>query len=202
MLPDAVVENARTFYAQGGVAAEPRQAATVMLVRDTSAGLEVYMMRRARTMVFAGGLYAFPGGGVDSRDVDVRAAAVRELHEETGVQGAQLRLWCRWITPEFEPRRYDTWFYLAAMPDGQQARDISGEASWAGWMSPADALRDESVNLLPPTAVTLSELAKLSSVDEAVVSAVNRDLTPVVPKMVWSTDPPTMALPGDDGYED
>ncbi len=126
---------------------------------------------------------------------------MRELHEETGVQDAQLRLWCRWITPEFEPRRYDTWFYVAAMPKNQQARDISGEASWAGWMSPMDALRDESVNLLPPTAVALSELAHLSTVDAVLDRAVNRDLTPVVPKMVWSTDPPTMALPGDDGYD-
>ena len=48
-----------------------RQAATVLLLRDGSAGLEVYLLRRTKGMPFAGGMSAYPGGGVDERDGDI-----------------------------------------------------------------------------------------------------------------------------------
>src|ERR687896_614328 len=54
--------------------AEPRQAATVLLLRDAAEGLEVYVLRRTRGMPFAGGMTAYPGGGVDARDGDVETA--------------------------------------------------------------------------------------------------------------------------------
>jgi 8-oxo-dGTP pyrophosphatase MutT (NUDIX family) len=89
----------------------PKEAATVMLVRDTSAGLEVFLQRRVMGMAFAGGMTVFPGGGVDRRDADTSiawhgpppdwwadrfscdaalaralvCAAVRETFEESGV---------------------------------------------------------------------------------------------------------------------
>ena len=50
--------------------AEPRQAATVLLLRNGEDGLEVYLLRRTRGMPFAGGMTAYPGGGVDPRDGD------------------------------------------------------------------------------------------------------------------------------------
>ncbi len=53
-----------------------RDAATVMLVRDGEAGLEVFMMRRNLGASFAGGMYAFPGGAVDAAD---RTAEVEAL---------------------------------------------------------------------------------------------------------------------------
>ncbi|GAB3457059.1 NUDIX hydrolase [Actinophytocola sediminis] len=89
----------------------PKDAATVMLLRDTDAGLEVFLMRRVLGMAFAGGMTVFPGGGVDRRDADTSlawhgpspawwasrfscdvglaralvCAAVRETFEESGV---------------------------------------------------------------------------------------------------------------------
>ncbi|MFL6097535.1 MAG: NUDIX hydrolase, partial [Blastococcus sp.] len=54
--------------------AEPRQAATVLLLRDGAPGLEVYVLRRTKGMPFAGGMTAYPGGGVDSRDGDTEVA--------------------------------------------------------------------------------------------------------------------------------
>ena len=56
------------------IAAEPKQAATVLLLRDGTPGLEVYLLRRTRGMPFAGGMTAYPGGGVDPRDGDVETA--------------------------------------------------------------------------------------------------------------------------------
>ena len=72
-----------------------------------------------------------------------------------------LRPWARWITPVTEQRRYDTRFFAAALPAGQRARDVSGEADDAAWVEPAAALaaaRRKEIVLLPPTAVTLAEL--------------------------------------------
>ena len=73
-----------------------------------------------------------------------------------------LRPWARWITPVTEARRYDTRFFAAALPGGQRARDVSGEADETAWLEPAAALeaasRRREISLFPPTAVTLGEL--------------------------------------------
>ena len=73
-----------------------------------------------------------------------------------------LGLWARWITPEFEPRRYDTWFFVATLPAGQRARNASTEADRTAWLTPRQALHAYdrgAVQLLPPTLATLRELA-------------------------------------------
>lgn len=62
-----------------------RPAATVMLLRDAPAGVEVFMLRRTTAAVFAGGMYVFPGGAVDDADGGAPMAAVRECFEEAGV---------------------------------------------------------------------------------------------------------------------
>src|SRR6201995_839381 len=79
--------------------------------------------------------------------------------------------WARWITPEASPRRFDTWFFAAALPPGQDATAAPegfadhadpGESDSGTWMRPAAALeaaRAGQITLLPPTAVTLGELA-------------------------------------------
>src|SRR3954451_14199459 len=80
-----------------------------------------------------------------------------------------LRPWAHWITPEVEPRRYDTRFFVAALPTGQRTRDVGGEADQVTWARPQDALdafaRGE-LGMLPPTAFTLGELAAYASVEE------------------------------------
>jgi 8-oxo-dGTP pyrophosphatase MutT (NUDIX family) len=156
---------------------EPRDAATVLLLRPGAQGPEVYVMVRQASMAFAGGMVAFPGGGVDAVDraaVDpFLACAVREVAEETGVAltSSALIAWDAWTTPVQMPRRYRTWFYLAVLPPEAEAADISGEASWAGWVRPADALARvaaEEWRMLPPTYCSLLRLATFSSVEEAV----------------------------------
>jgi 8-oxo-dGTP pyrophosphatase MutT (NUDIX family) len=73
-LPDALVAQARSYAAGDAAPAEPRDAATVVLLRPAvagpSAGPEVYLLRRQTSMAFAGGMCVFPGGGVDPRDFD------------------------------------------------------------------------------------------------------------------------------------
>ena len=110
-LPDHVVEVAREHEDGVRATVEPRDAATVVLLRDSADGPEVYLLRRQVTMDFAGGMCVFPGGGVDPRDFDASVAwagpspaewakrlgtdeetaralvcaAVRETFEESGV---------------------------------------------------------------------------------------------------------------------
>ena len=66
-----------------------KPAATVMLLRDTPQGIEVFMLRRTTAAAFAGGMYVFPGGKVDAADGDgdegYVIAAIRECYEEAGV---------------------------------------------------------------------------------------------------------------------
>jgi 8-oxo-dGTP pyrophosphatase MutT (NUDIX family) len=95
-----------------------------------------------------------------------------------------LGYWAHWITPEFEPRRYDTRFFVARMPDGQLTRDVSGEADRAHWMPASDAARgieDGSMEMLPPTAVTLRQLAAHDRIESVLSSAASRVVTTVRP---------------------
>ncbi|HZE41593.1 MAG TPA: NUDIX hydrolase [Stackebrandtia sp.] len=205
-LPDTFAEHARRFYTERPEPVQPRRAATVMILRDlphsafTPGGIQVYMLRRMRSMAFAGGLYAFPGGRMDPSDIDVLSAAVREVQEETGLRLSELHAWSRWVTPEFEPRRYDTWFYVARAPEDADPRDISGEADWAGWMSPAEALEEHGRRMLPPTAVTLGELSQHLTVDSVLSIAEDRDLAPIVPRAVVDGPSVHLALPWDPDY--
>jgi 8-oxo-dGTP pyrophosphatase MutT (NUDIX family) len=113
-----------------------------------------------------------------------------------------LRPWSRWVTPVTEERRYDTRFFAAALPPGQQARDVSGEADRAGWFRPDEALaaaRRGEIILFPPTAVTLGELATCGNVPAAL--AARRRVTALIPEVfladgaVWLTVPPGTEYP-------
>jgi len=90
--------------------------------------------------------------------------------------------WARWITPEFEPRRYDTYFFLARLPAGQLTRNVGGEADEARWLKPTDR---RGLPMLPPTRATLKQVDAYGSIDELMAAAVERDAaTPVVPRLV------------------
>ncbi|MFE0735517.1 NUDIX hydrolase [Streptomyces sp. NPDC058855] len=255
------------------VPVEPRRAATVLLLRDGEAGPDVHMLRRRTSMAFAGGAYAYPGGGVDPRDEHpvrwagpsladwarrlglddpaqaqaVVCAAVRETFEEAGVllagetpdtvvgdttgddwerdrralvardlsfadfldrRGLVLRsdllgAWARWITPEFEQRRYDTWFFVAALPAGQRTRDVSGEADRTVWIRPAQAAagydRGE-LTMMPPTISTLRTLEPYGSAEEALAAAADRDMTPVLARARLAGDEVVLSWPGHEEF--
>ena len=99
------------FITGGRVA--PRNAAVVILYREDPE-LEVFWVRRSRNMRFMGAHYAFPGGQAEPGEELVNCAA-RELSEEVGVRvdPAELLPVGRWVTPAFNPRRFDTCFFLA-----------------------------------------------------------------------------------------
>jgi 8-oxo-dGTP pyrophosphatase MutT (NUDIX family) len=264
-LPPALAEQARDVLSGRKPPVTPRDAASVLLLRPVAAnrpgqpGIEVYLLRRVRSMAFAPGASVFPGGSMDPRDteeglawagpdpaewgrnLDARAdvaralvcAAVRETFEESGVllagptassvvedtsgpdweadrqalldhslslagflsrrglvlRSDLLRPWARWITPVAEPRRYDTRFFLAAIPAGQRTRHVGGEADEVAWWQPDAAIQaacQRELRLMPPTAVCLAELGACGQVDAALRAT--RDLRPVRPQVVEAGD--------------
>ncbi|GIH70272.1 NUDIX hydrolase [Sphaerimonospora thailandensis] len=96
-----------------------------------------------------------------------------------------LKAWAHWITPEIEPRRYDTRFFVAALPPGQRTRDVGGEADKVAWLSPRSALAGAAageVFLLPPTHRTLQEISAFDAIDG--VFAAERNISTVQPAAV------------------
>ncbi|MFJ3622312.1 NUDIX hydrolase [Streptomyces iakyrus] len=251
----------------------PKRAATVMLLKDTGSGTAVHMLRRRASMAFAGGAYAYPGGGVDPRDDDhhvrwagptrawwadrlgvdetaaqaIVCAAVRETYEEAGVllagpaadavvgdttgadweadraalvardlsfaefldrRGLVLRsdllgAWTRWITPEFESRRYDTWFFVAALPEGQRTRNASTEADRTVWIAPGEAAAGYDKGellMMPPTIATLRQLTAYGRAAGALEAAPGRDLTPVLATARLVDGEIVLSWPGHDEF--
>lgn len=141
------------------------------------------------------------------------AAAVRETEEEAGISLRRdglpdvdaLRPLAWWITPEAEPKRFDTRFFIAEVARDTAAVVDAKEAVDHAWLTPRAALeayaRGEVV-LAPPTLCTLEDLAPWSSV-QAAVDAVRRPIRPVCPRLVLGDDGSvTLALPGDLLHED
>jgi 8-oxo-dGTP pyrophosphatase MutT (NUDIX family) len=113
---------------------------------------------------------------------DAGTLASPAWEERRLVRAADLRLWARWVTPPFERRRFDTRFYVAALPPGQEARDLGGEGERAAWLSPAAAVAAHAAGelpMLPPTLVCLEELAAVP--DVATLLATSRVPRPVSP---------------------
>ena len=190
---------------------EPRQAASLILLRDSPEGAEVLLVQRNPEQRFMGGAWVFPGGAVhDGEDADHAATAVRELEEEAGIrlpEDAELVPFSRWITPEGElvSIRFDTWFYAARAPDGAEARPDGGECVDARWLTPAGALeahaRDE-LALVFPTIKHLELLSEMHTVDATLATARERRIEPVLPKVAMRDGAPSIVLPGEPGYDE
>jgi 8-oxo-dGTP pyrophosphatase MutT (NUDIX family) len=196
---------------RSGEATVPRQAATVILLRGGGAALEVLLVRRTPQARFMGGVWVFPGGAVDTSEGEGdgahRVAALRELREEAGIvvdDPAALVKFSRWITPAQVKIRFDTHFFLAAAPHGQEPTIDGSEIVDHGWFAPADALaahaRDE-LALVFPTIKHLEQLAAFPSAEEALATARASRVEPVEPRVVAEGETARIVLPDEPGYE-
>ena len=193
-----------------GPAVTPRPAATVILLRGGAERIEILLVKRNPRARFMGGAWVFPGGAVDRHEgrgeAALRAAALRELREEAGVQLSDphaLIGFSRWITPEEIKIRFDTWFYLATAPPGAEARVDGHEVVEARWYEPAKALeaaRAQEIALVFPTIKHLEQLAKFRSADELVEYARRQQIRPVLPRVVVSGETARIVLPNEPDY--
>jgi 8-oxo-dGTP pyrophosphatase MutT (NUDIX family) len=109
--------------------------------------------------------------------------------------------WAHWITPEVEKRRFDTRFFVAELPAGQEVQQPSGEASRALWARPSDALetvRRGELGMLPPTASTLFSLAQFDTVADVFAAAASRAIRPIRPQYVVKDGVGQLVLPPED----
>ena len=191
-----------------GEVTEARQAASILVLRDSPEGPEVLLVQRNPKQRFMGGAWVFPGGAVHAEDADHSAAAIRELKEEAGVDlphDAEVVPWSRWITPEEVKVRFDTWFFVAEAPAGAEATVDGSECVDSRWLRPAAALdafaRDELM-LVFPTIKHLEALAQAESVADALHKARTREVVPVQPKVMIRGEEAVILLPGEQGYDE
>ncbi len=138
-----------------------------------------------------------PGWEVARTALEAREVGFAELLAERGLvlRTDLLAPWARWVTPEFEPRRYDTYFFLARLPQRQVTRRVGNEADHAVWAAAAE-LAGGGYAMLPPTLVTLRQLAEYSTVDDAMAAAAERDAaTAVMPRIDLAHDGARLLLP-------
>jgi 8-oxo-dGTP pyrophosphatase MutT (NUDIX family) len=144
-LPEPVAAKAREFVAGNRQPAVPRDAATVMLLRDGQAGqLEVYMLRRKPSMAFAPGAMVFPGGSVDPRDAD----------EQVAWAGPDAAHWGEVFDAPPELARAlvcaavrETFEESGVLLAGPSAAEVVADTTSDEWEADRQALRDHSVSL-------------------------------------------------------
>ena len=195
---------------------EIRPAATVVLLRDAPDGLHVLLLRRNSSLGFAAGQWVFPGGRVDDGEIAsaedelaaARLAAARETLEEAQIRidaPDDLIFFSHWTTPPVMPKRYATWFFVVRAPVDDAVTVDGGEIDDHLWVRPAEAierLRREEIEMLPPTFVTLVELAACSTVAEALERAARRSPPVFEPHFVMRKGHPTVSIyTGDAGYD-
>ena len=253
------------------VTTPPRAAATVVMLRDTTQGLEVLLIKRHDNSDVLGGAYVFPGGKVDASDPlmshpqaldqtpdtlhrrlnepdlsDTEAAAIfvaaaRETFEESGIllvcgaSAAQaltaramlraghdfasmlaithLRLatsallpWSRWVTPHLPSmmkKRFDTRFFVAAMPMQQTAQHDEHEATASVWLTPRNALSRywaNDIELAPPQIMSLVHLARHTDVRSVLTAAVAQPPPTIAPEPFDQNGMRITCYPGDPSH--
>jgi len=195
--------------------ASARPAATVVLLRDAAAGLEALLVRRNAQLAFHGGAWVFPGGRIDAEDSvageaddglpAARRAACREAWEEAGVQIAPENLvaFARWVTPEGLPKRFDAWFF-AARAGADDVRVDGGEIHEHQWIRPPDALqahRAGTIDLPPPTWVTLQQMSGFATVDAALAAVARVPIEVFVPRICMVPEGACSLYGGDVAYD-
>jgi 8-oxo-dGTP pyrophosphatase MutT (NUDIX family) len=238
------------------------------MLRDTLAGLEVFLVKRHGLSDVLGGAYVFPGGKLDDSDslldpqvhldqepsalhaslgepqTDVRTAAglyvaaMREAFEESRVlftqdinaaraallqdraipfnqmlTALQVKLqtrtmlpWSRWITPRMPSitnKRFDTRFFVAAVPAEQEARHDDHEATESVWLRPRTALEqywNGQIELAPPQIMGLAHLARHHTV-LSVMAAAREQLPPLIlPESFDEGGTRVLCYPGDPAH--
>jgi 8-oxo-dGTP pyrophosphatase MutT (NUDIX family) len=193
-----------------GAATLPRQAASVILLRGGAEDLQVLLVKRTPHARFMGGVWVFPGGAVDAGEGDGdeahRIAGVRELREEAAIvldNPAALVKFSRWITPAEVQIRFDTHFFLAELPAGQDPRVDGEECVDLGWFTPPAALDANGageIQLVFPTIKHLEQLRDFASVDALMAYARGREVQPVQPRVLLEGEVARIVLPDEPGY--
>ncbi|SHN03726.1 NUDIX hydrolase [Cryptosporangium aurantiacum] len=181
-----------------GAAADLSRALVTAAVRETFEEIGVLLAEPADGQ-------SFPGAADLAHDRAALEAGEATLPALLDSRGLVLRTdlvrpWTHWITPEAEKRRFDTRFFVAGLPAGQQVQQPSGEATRGLWLRPAEALatveRGE-LGMLPPTASTLLSLTEFGTLADVFAAAETRTIRPIQPVYQRGEGGPQLTLPSD-----
>ena len=175
--------SAEEWGARFGCSAADARALVCAAVRETFEETGVLFAGPGPDTVVAS--TADEGWEADRHALETRELSLTELltRRSLVLRTDLLGAWSRWVTPAFEPRRYDTAFFIAALPAGQHARDVSGEADSTVWTTASQAIADHAagtVSMLPPTVTTLREIAPYPTTDSVFGAASERSLKPIM----------------------
>lgn len=219
---DAVPAGLAALAGADGAVTELVPAATVVVLRDGSEGIEVLMVRRNASLAFAGGMWVFPGGRIDpgdratgeraaDQDPDdllpaARRAAAREAAEEAGlvIEPDRLVWMSHWTPPERPGKRFATWFFVTTLDDGVAEITVDGgEITDHRWVRPDEAhrQRDEGeIELSPPTWITLWQLLGHPTASAAVAAFAGADPEHFATRIAVVDDEVHALYEGDAGY--
>jgi len=192
-----------------------RLAGTAVLLRDSPEGLETLLLRRNAKLAFAGGVWVFPGGAIESSELEAagtedeaaRTATVREVHEECGLTVAEDSLvhFCNWTTPIGEKRRFATWFFATQV--GQCSEDIFIDGSeihefrWLSLRKSMALYHLGELTLMPPTYLAISLISHCETAKSACDMLAARQSFNVTPRLCKLDGQMVCLYPGDAGYE-
>ena len=192
-----------------------RLAGTAVLLRDSAEGLETLLLRRNAKLAFAGGVWVFPGGAIESSELEAagtedeaaRTATVREVHEECGLTVAEDSLvhFCNWTTPIGEKRRFATWFFATQV--GQCSEDIFIDGSeihefrWLSLRKSMALYHLGELTLMPPTYLAISLISHCETAKSACDMLAARQSFNVTPRLCKLDGQMVCLYPGDAGYE-
>ncbi len=192
-----------------------KSAATIMLARDTSDGIEVLLLKRNKALKFAGGLWVFPGGKIEPEEIATgkdsleaaKLAAVRETKEEANVDINldSLRFFSHWTTPVVEPRRYATWFFFADVSGKNLKVTVDdSEIKKHLWINPQKALdkvHAGELAMMPPTYISVQRIRKCKKAAEA--AQLLREIEPIyiLPVLQLKDGKMVCMYEGDAGFE-
>jgi 8-oxo-dGTP pyrophosphatase MutT (NUDIX family) len=136
----------------------------------------------------------------DRRALEGREVSFTSFLERRGLRLRTdlLRLWGSWVTPVFEPRRFNARFFVAELPAGQVTRDVSTESDHVVWLPVREAIRAVDAHemlMLPPTYCTCLELYDFAHPHDALAAAEGRDLTSVEPEALVDEDGAYLSIP-------
>ncbi len=194
----------------------PRASASVIIVRDVGAQLEVLLVQRNANIKFHGGAWVFPGGKVDPTDIEqnangdenslARIAAIRETQEEVGItlEATALTPFSHWLTPVQQPKRFSTWFFVAAVDADVSPVIDESEIVDHIWLGPQEALEKQiskELILRPPTFVSLTKLLTLESTQNIDTFVSNLGFEKFAPRIVENDLGRIALYHGDAGFE-
>jgi 8-oxo-dGTP pyrophosphatase MutT (NUDIX family) len=136
----------------------------------------------------------------DRHRLETREVSFTDFLERRGLKLRTdlLRFWGSWVTPVFEPRRFNARFFLADLPAGQATRDVSTESDEVVWLPVRDAIRavdQHEMLMLPPTYCTCLELFGFTDPAQALAEAEVRDVSAVEPQAVVDVEGAYLSIP-------